>query len=77
MWVTMVQSDDGYATHVSTKPSPIWESSRKDLQAENRVSIIARERASDKEESRRASGGELKSHTIHARMFAEKRRVRR
>ena len=26
----MVQSDEGYATQVSTKPSPIWSSSRND-----------------------------------------------
>ena len=30
MCVFTVQSDVGYATHVSTKPLPIWSSSRKD-----------------------------------------------
>jgi len=30
MCVLTVQSDVGYATHVSTKPLPIWSSSRKD-----------------------------------------------
>merc|ERR1712232_628150 len=30
MWVSMVQSEVGYATQVSTKPSPIWSSSKKE-----------------------------------------------